>query len=363
MFALPEVKPTGAVLETEQDVVPAGQAIKITVICPTIRNPRVTVSQREAELGVATLKSAESKTFAYYRGDFDPKDASGVLCVTVWDEKGTPLAERLIYREPAKKMNIAITPDKKFFVPGDNVKLTVKTTDGDGKPVSGVVGLTVTDDSILEMIEKREQAPRLPVMVLLEPEVKDLADAHVYLDEKNPKAPLAVDLLLGTQGWRRFAFMDVERFIRDNGDNARRALALRILVEHERRKADRLAVERAAGEGGVLRGAVPPAPAGAPPPVQAAAAPKPQAAPARDAQVAVGEDKAAPAKLAKAEAPAEPPADAKANGAKKAAAEGKLQRALEEVAEQQDAAKDIGRFRRAAKRMEQQAFEIGRAHV
>ena len=34
------------------------------------------------------------------------------------------------------------------------------------------LGLTVTDDSVLEMIEKREQAPRLPVMVLLEPEVE-----------------------------------------------------------------------------------------------------------------------------------------------------------------------------------------------
>ena len=87
------------------------------------------------------------------------------------------------------------------------MKLTVTTTDADGKPVVAVVGLTVTDDSVLEMIEKREQAPRLPVMVLLEADVKDLADAHVYLDATNPKAPLATDLLLGTQGWRRFALV------------------------------------------------------------------------------------------------------------------------------------------------------------
>jgi len=47
-----------------------------------------------------------------------------------------------------------------------------------------VVGVTVTDDSVLEMIEKREQAPRLPVMVLLESDVKDLADAHVRVLEQ-----------------------------------------------------------------------------------------------------------------------------------------------------------------------------------
>jgi len=86
-----------------------------------------------------------------------------------------------------------------------------------------VVGVTVTDDSVLEMVEKREQAPRLPVMLFLEPEVKDLADAHVYLDPKNPKAPLATDLLLGTQGWRRFALMDMSKFAETYGDEAKRA--------------------------------------------------------------------------------------------------------------------------------------------
>jgi len=34
----------------------------------------------------------------------------------------------------------------------------------------------------------------------------------VYLDFNNPKAELALDLLLGTQGWRRFAFFDPMKF-------------------------------------------------------------------------------------------------------------------------------------------------------
>ena len=97
-----------------------------------------------------------------------------------------------------------------------------------GKPVSALVGLTVTDESTLELIDKREQAPRLPVMVFLEPEVKDIADAHIYLDAKNSKAAIATDLLLGTQGWRRFALVDVDKFLRENGDKARAALLAKI---------------------------------------------------------------------------------------------------------------------------------------
>ena len=87
------------------------------------------------------------------------------------------------------------------------------------------LGVTVTDDSVLEMIDKREQSPRLPVMVLLESEVRELADAHVYLDPQNEKSPLAVDLLLGTQGWRRFALVNWQKFVEQHKDQARRALA------------------------------------------------------------------------------------------------------------------------------------------
>src|SRR5216117_3994679 len=116
----------------------------------------------------------------------------------------SPMAERLIFHQPEHRLKVQVVPDGTDYVPGDKVTLRVATTDDRGKPVGAMVGLTVTDSSVLEMIEKREQAPRLPVMVLLENDVRNLSDAHVYLDETNPKAPLATDLLLGTQGWRRF---------------------------------------------------------------------------------------------------------------------------------------------------------------
>ncbi|MCH8808107.1 MAG: hypothetical protein IH986_18735, partial [Planctomycetes bacterium] len=100
-----------------------------------------------------------------------------------------------------------------------------------GLSVANVDG---SDDAVLEMIEKRRQAPRLTVMVLLEPEVRELADAHVYLDESDPNAPQALDLLLGTQGWRRFAFHEAQAFVREHGDAARRVLALRVAQQWRR---------------------------------------------------------------------------------------------------------------------------------
>ena len=52
------------------------------------------------------------------------------------------------------------------------------------------------------MTEERKRAPRLPEMIQLENEVLNLTDSHVYLSD-SPFAATAIDLLLGTQGWRR----------------------------------------------------------------------------------------------------------------------------------------------------------------
>ncbi len=221
-FPLPEVKARGAVLRASEDVVPAGKPVTFSVALSGVSKAKLTLSKREVEVASAQVGSEDKVTL-------DPKDADGVLVATVWDDDGRPLAERLVFRQPAKAIDVEVKLDKKSYVPGDTVQLTARTTQ-DGKPVSALVMLTVTDDSVLELIEKRDQAPQLPVMVLLEPEVKELADAQVYLDEKNPKAKLAVDLLLGTQGWRRFALADPVNFVSQHGDLARRALAIRVPV-------------------------------------------------------------------------------------------------------------------------------------
>ncbi len=239
-YPLPQAKAAGALIRAEQDTFAKGQPVTVLVGASN-QKFSVTLAKREtviSECHVDLSKRSDVKAGTLLPITFVvPDDAEGVLTATIWSDKDVPLAERLIFRAPQHPLKVSITQDKKNYVPGDKAKLTVKATDENDKPVAAVVGVTVTDDSVLEMIEKREQAPRLPVMAFLEPEVSDLADAHVYLDEKNSKAALATDLLLGTQGWRRFALMDLAKFIEKNGDKARRVVALKIQAQHEVRKA------------------------------------------------------------------------------------------------------------------------------
>ncbi|MGD9680321.1 MAG: MG2 domain-containing protein [Candidatus Obscuribacterales bacterium] len=222
-YPLPAVKSRGAIIRADREVYGKNEPVTVK-IGGSEKAVRVAIAKREAQIADKEINLDGGANLTSISFDI-PADVDGVLTVTAYDSGGTPLAERLIFREPAKQVKLSIKAEKKSYVPGDNAKVTVKATDDNGNPVATMVGLTVTDDSVLEMIEKREQAPHLPVMVYLEPEVRDLADAHVYLDKSNPKAPLATDLLLGTQGWRRFALMDVAQFLKREGEDARRVVA------------------------------------------------------------------------------------------------------------------------------------------
>lgn len=235
-YKLPAIRTIGAVIHADSDVYGKDQPVTVHAGC-TDKSFRVTLKKQDVELAASKVDSkddAEVKAHLLHPIKFAlPSSADGVLTVTVWNKKNEPVAERVIFRQPAHPLKVSIKADKEKYTPGESAKLTVKTTDEAGKPVSSVVGITVTDDSVLEMIEKREQAPRLPVMAFIEPEVEDLADAHVYMDPKNPKAPLATDLLLGTQGWRRFALVDLPKFVKEHGDQARRAVAMEIRANTE----------------------------------------------------------------------------------------------------------------------------------
>jgi uncharacterized protein YfaS (alpha-2-macroglobulin family) len=238
-YALPEVQAAGVVLRAEKEVYQPQDRVTLAVAgMPADRPLVVTLAKRERILARTEVSRSEVTADSLQPVEFSLQtaDPDGVLIATVWGPDGRPLAERLVFRQPGKAVNIKISADAGVYVPGGTARITFETRDQDGQPVDAVVGVTASDDSVLEMIQRRDQAPRLPVMVLLESEVRELADAHVYLDGDDALAPLAVDLLLGTQGWRRFALVHTDPLLREHGDAGRRVLALRMAVRRERER-------------------------------------------------------------------------------------------------------------------------------
>ncbi|MGA2229425.1 MAG: alpha-2-macroglobulin family protein [Tepidisphaeraceae bacterium] len=223
LFPLPGVVASGVTLTAANDVTEKDQPLVMRCAATdggdytlTLRKHNTEICSRGVDLqpGVAADVSVDL-----------PAWADGVLTATISGPFGFVKAERLVFRQSDHNLRVTVTADKPIYMPGDSATITVTTADENGNPVPAVVGITATDSTVLEMPEQRDRAPRLSEMVLLENDVRELADAQVYLDPTDPKGPMAVDLLLGTQGWRRFATADEAKFLAEYGDAGRRALA------------------------------------------------------------------------------------------------------------------------------------------
>ncbi len=226
-FALPGVLLSGISLSSRQPAFGPEEAVRVGIAASVTTNASVGLYLKERELAVERVRLFGGEPVEV---TLTPREAAaGVLRVTVFDELGVPRAERLVYRKPPTSVRIEVTTDVKELDPAGRVNVTVRTTDPLGRPVPAVVGVSAVDDSVLETIDTRERAPRLPTAVLLGADVKELKDAHLYLDDDADSAR-RTDLLLGTQGWRRFGFTNADDFAQREGAMAERALARRVLL-------------------------------------------------------------------------------------------------------------------------------------
>jgi len=144
----------------------------------------------------------------------------GVYRITVFERVSTnakeplkPVAERLVYRLPQAQLKLEIKTDKTVYSPGDKATLTIKSTGEDREPLPTVVMVGIVDRSVLNLADERT-ARSMPTHFLLTSEVRrpeELEFADVLLGP-HKQARAALDLLLGTQGWRRFLESDPTRF-------------------------------------------------------------------------------------------------------------------------------------------------------
>lgn len=224
LYPMPEVQKSGFTLASLADTFRAGRPVKLRVASTASGEARVALFQRERELASypVDLVAGEPQDVVLT----PPASADGVLRATAYDDAGLPRAERLVFLRPARELKVEVSASPRRAGLRDEVQITLRTRDEKGQPTPATVTLAAVDDAVLETVEKRERAPRLPVQALLGSEVRELADSHVYL-RTGDEASARIDLLLGTQGWRRFAFHAVEEFVKLHGDKAERALARR----------------------------------------------------------------------------------------------------------------------------------------
>ncbi len=215
-FKLPLVKESGAVLRVLDEIVKPGSPVKFQVNSTFKSRLMIGVYCRGRLLDSILLE--QGKTTA----ELNLSDPSGGVCrVTVFEEKIpnaktrelVPVAERLFYRTPLESMRIKLIPDMAAYVPGQKVKLKIETSNELSNLIPSIIMLGVVDRTVITMADEKT-ARTMPTHFLLTTEIRkaqDLEYTDVLLGD-HPRSSEALDLLLGSQGWRRFAEQDPNKF-------------------------------------------------------------------------------------------------------------------------------------------------------
>jgi len=127
----------------------------------------------------------------------------GIVEFTLFNGSMHPVAERLVYVHQENQLHIMAVPEKKNFITRKKANIKIRVTDKEGNPVKTNLGISVFDQAYNNLSD--------PLNILaycnLSSQIRGkIYNPIYYFDEKNNNRMEALDLLLLTQGWRRYVW-------------------------------------------------------------------------------------------------------------------------------------------------------------
>lgn len=120
---------------------------------------------------------------------------SGITAITLFDQQLQPLAKRLVFVLPDKKLNIHLRLNEQHYFTRKKVSLTINTKNEQGNPVPARLSLSVFYNAY-----GNNDGKDIENHYLLTSQLKSrIDDPGYYFDEKNKDRLAALDLLLLTQ--------------------------------------------------------------------------------------------------------------------------------------------------------------------
>ena len=125
----------------------------------------------------------------------------GIVHLTLFDAKSTPRSERLFFVYPPNQGNLlSLSPVKSGDSVTVEIELDASATEGEETELSVAVATNLANPDVAN----------IQSYLLLNSDLKGhIEQPNFYFDSKNKKAPLFLDNLLMTQGWRRFDWQAV----------------------------------------------------------------------------------------------------------------------------------------------------------
>ena len=132
----------------------------------------------------------------------------GIAQLTLFDETEKPVCERLVFIDRNERIRVNLTPAKPAYANRERVDLTVTTTAPDGKPIPANLSLAAVDAQLVPDLDTNGTSI-VSYLLLSSDLTGTIEQPGYYFDPAHADRLEKLDLLLMTQGWRRFAWADV----------------------------------------------------------------------------------------------------------------------------------------------------------
>lgn len=127
----------------------------------------------------------------------------GISEVTLFNSRMIPVAERLVYNNIDHKLNITARLSKEIYPTRDKAILEITAKDEMGNPVSANLGISVFD----RLYQNPRDSDNILAHCYLSTQLKGrIYNPSFYFNNPSKDREEAMDLLLITQGWRRYVW-------------------------------------------------------------------------------------------------------------------------------------------------------------
>ena len=127
----------------------------------------------------------------------------GIAEITLLDGANRPVAERLVFVRPEQRLSLTAAPNHERYNCRDDGTVRLQVKDADGKPVRAELAVSIFDKAYLYQPGHENI---LSHCYLSEQIRGSIFNPTYYFDEQNADRHAALDLLLLTQGWRRYVW-------------------------------------------------------------------------------------------------------------------------------------------------------------
>jgi len=133
---------------------------------------------------------------------------SGIVQFSLFSSKGEPLNERLVFVQNRDQLKLDVHSEKQKYARRERVKINLSAKNSDSKPAIGSFSVAVVDETKVPIDESDEST--ILSNLLLTSELKGYVEKpNYYFTHVNGKTQSDLDILMLTQGYRRFEWRKV----------------------------------------------------------------------------------------------------------------------------------------------------------